>query len=93
VPAITHVDGTARPQGVVREANPLYYDLLKRAEARWDVPIVLNTSFNRHGLPIVGSPADAIQHLVDNNVEALAIGPFLVVTRDAQAGLGRQGSR
>lgn len=77
LPAVTHVDGTARPQGVVRETNPLYADLLAAFERRTGVPILLNTSFNRHGVPIVCRPEDAVDHLLEGNVDVLAIGPFV----------------
>ncbi len=59
VPAITHVDGSARLQTVAREENPLYYDLIAAFAERTGTPVVLNTSFNVRGEPIVRSPADA----------------------------------
>lgn len=77
LPAVTHVDGTVRPQGVVRATNPLYADLLAAFEQRTGVPILLNTSFNRHGVPIVCRPEDAVDHLIEGNVDVLAIGPFV----------------
>ncbi len=87
LPAITHVDGTARPQGVLADTNPAYYQLLETMERKIGFPVVLNTSFNRHGLPIVGSPKDAVEHLLEGNVEGLAIGPFLAVKAEDAAKL------
>jgi len=59
LPAITHVDGTARLQTVARDENPLYYDLIRQFHELSGVPVVLNTSFNVRGEPIVRTPADA----------------------------------
>jgi carbamoyltransferase len=78
IPAVMHVDQTARPQEVDRKVNPLYYATLEAFRQLTDIPLVLNTSFNRHGLPIVCTPRDAVQHLQWGCVDALAIGPFLV---------------
>jgi carbamoyltransferase len=78
VPAIMHVDKTARPQAVSRETNPLYYDAIDAFRRRTGIPMVLNTSFNRHGLPIVCTPDDALNHLRWGCIDVLAIGPFIV---------------
>ena len=78
IPAVIHVDKTARPQTVSRDVNPLYYDMIHHFYKLTDVPMVLNTSFNRHGLPIVETPQDAIEHLIWGCVDELAIGPFIV---------------
>jgi len=82
IPAVIHVDQTARPQTVDRETNPLYYDMIHRFYELTGVPLVLNTSFNRHGLPIVETPQDAIEHLTWGCVDELAIGPFIVQRRN-----------
>lgn len=79
VPAITHVDGSARHQTVRREDNPLFYDLLRAFQARTGVPILMNTSFNRRGEPIVCDPDHARQCFEGSGLDALAIGPFLVL--------------
>jgi carbamoyltransferase len=79
VPAITHVDGSARHQTVRREDNPLFYDLLRAFQARTGVPILMNTSFNRRGEPIVCDPGHAWQCFEGSGLDALAIGPFLVL--------------
>jgi len=77
VPAIMHVDSTARPQAVYRETNPVYYDMIEAFRRRTGIPMILNTSFNRHGLPIVCTPPDAIEHLQWGAIDILVIGPFL----------------
>lgn len=70
-------DRTVRPQ-VVNELNPEYRDLIRAFKARTGVGGVLNTSFNLHGSPIVGTPEVAIDTLVKSELDALALGPFLV---------------
>jgi carbamoyltransferase len=81
---IVHRDGTARPNVVRRTVNPLYHKLISKFHQLTGVPIVLNTSFNRHGLPLVNTPNQAIEHLLWGCVDALSIGSF-VVTRAGQA--------
>lgn len=76
VPAITHVDGTARVQTVSRADNPRYYDLISRFERLTGVPMLVNTSFNDNDEPIVCTPEDAIACYLKTDVDALAIGPF-----------------
>ncbi|GHG19812.1 MULTISPECIES: carbamoyltransferase family protein [Amycolatopsis] len=78
VPAITHVDGTARVQTVSREDNPLYYRMISEFEKLTGVPMVVNTSFNDNNEPIVASPQDAIACYLKTDVDALALGPFWV---------------
>jgi carbamoyltransferase len=78
VPAITHVDGTARVQTVAREDNPTYWRLIKAFEALTGVPMVVNTSFNDNDEPIVCSPQDAIRCFRKTGLDGLAIGPFWV---------------
>jgi len=82
IPAVIHVDKTARPQTVSRDVHPLYYAMIHHFYQLTDVPMVLNTSFNRHGLPIVETPQDAIEHLIWGCVDELAIGPFIVQRRN-----------
>lgn len=77
-PAAVHVDGTARPQLVRPDSNPSFYRILKAYHARTGVPVLINTSFNMHEEPIVGSPADAVRAFLLGNVDYLAAGPFLV---------------
>lgn len=78
VPAITHVDGTARVQTVSREDNPLYWEMISHFERLTGVPMVLNTSFNDNNEPIVCTPEDAINCFRKTDVDALALGPFWV---------------
>lgn len=78
VPAITHVDGTARVQTVSREENPSYWYLIKCFEELTGVPMVVNTSFNDNNEPIVCTPQDAIRCFLKTDMDALALGPFWV---------------
>ncbi len=85
IPAVRHVDGTARIQTVNREPHPLYYDLIRRFQARTGVPVLVNTSFNTRGEPIVCTPRDAVECFWTSPLDALVIGSFLLEkpTRDA----------
>lgn len=83
VPAITHVDYSARVQTVSKETNPRYHALLATLQKSQACPIVINTSFNVRGEPIVCSPTDAWHCFVNTNMDNLAIGNFLV-TKQAQ---------
>lgn len=78
IPAVCHVDGTARVQTVRREQNPAYYDVLAAFERRTGVPILVNTSFNTRGEPIVCTPRDAVECFWTSPLDALVIGPFLL---------------
>jgi carbamoyltransferase len=78
IPAVCHVDGTARIQTVNRRQNPLYYDLISAFRERTGVPVLINTSFNTRGKPIVCSPRDAVECFWTSPLDALAIGPFLL---------------
>jgi carbamoyltransferase len=78
IPAVRHVDGTARIQTINRAQHPLYYDLLKAFQARTGVPVLVNTSFNTRGEPIVCTPRDAIECFWTSPLDALVIGPFLL---------------
>lgn len=78
VPAAIHVDGTCRAQSVNEKQNPLFYRLISEFAKLTGVPMILNTSFNRHGVPIVATPRQAIQHLLEGNVDLLAIEGYLV---------------
>lgn len=78
LPAITHVDGTARLQTVSQTANPRYYRLLREFEKLSGVPIVLNTSFNVMDQPIVESPIDAVRCFFSTGLDALVIGDFII---------------
>lgn len=78
IPAVTHVDGTGRLQAVERSANPLYYDLIEAFERDTGVPVVLNTSFNLKGEPIVNSPEEAISTFLRSDMDALVMGSQVV---------------
>ena len=76
IPAVIHIDGTARPQLVNQKANPLYHKLIKSYCEMSGIPLVLNTSFNVHEEPIVCKPQEAIKAFIEERVDCLAIGPF-----------------
>ena len=78
IPAVCHVDGTARIQTINRRQQALYYDLIAAFEARTGVPILVNTSFNTRSEPIVCSPRDALECFWTSPLDALAIGPYLI---------------
>jgi carbamoyltransferase len=78
IPAVRHVDGTARVQTIRREHNPRYYDLIAAFERRTGVPVLVNTSFNTRGEPIVCTPRDAVESFWTSPLDALVIGSFLL---------------
>jgi carbamoyltransferase len=78
IPSVTHVDGSARPQTVEKEINPLYWRLIDEFGKRSGVPVVMNTSFNLRGEPIVCTPTDAIRTFFSSGMDALVIGNFVV---------------
>ncbi|MAE70736.1 MAG: hypothetical protein CME06_09735 [Gemmatimonadetes bacterium] len=81
VPSITHVDGSARVQTVHRESNPAFYNLIKCFDRRTGVPVVLNTSFNVRGEPIVCTPADAAACFQSTDIDRLYMGHIEVIAR------------
>jgi carbamoyltransferase len=78
IPAVTHVDGSARPQTVEQTTNPLYWRLIDEFGKRTGVPVVMNTSFNLRGEAIVNTPTDAIRTFFSSGMDGLVIGSFLV---------------
>lgn len=78
IPAVTHVNGTSRIQTLRRETNPFYYDIIERFADRTGVPVVLNTSFNLKGMPIVNTPAEAYDCFTASGINALLTPSFLV---------------
>ncbi len=86
IPAVVHVDGTARIQTVDRAEDPLMARCLERFEARTGVPVVVNTSLNTAGRPMVDDPRDALECFGSSPVDVLAIGPFIV----RRAGVARR---
>ena len=87
MPAIVHVDGSARLQTVTADQNPLFHRLLVQLDALTGVPCVLNTSFNVKGEPIVCSPMDAIKCWSSTGIDTLVIGSFLL-DKEARPGSG-----
>ena len=85
VAATTHVDGTARLQTVDREVSPLYYRLIERFESATGVPVVLNTSFNLKGEPIVNSPAQAYSTFSRSGMDMLVVGEHIVEKKGGRA--------
>ena len=81
IPAVTHVDGTARPHTVSRNSNPLYWQLIKEFHNITGVPMIVNTSFNVRGEPIVCKPMDAVRCFYGSGMQALAIGKFLLLKK------------
>jgi len=81
VPAITHFDNTARVQTVTRNVNERYYDLIKAFEKRTGIPMILETSFNVAGEPIVETPVDAIRCFLSTDIDLLCIGRHLIKKR------------
>ena len=82
IPAVTHVDGSGRLQTVRREQNPLYYDLVKEFGKRSGIPILINTSFNIRGEPIVCTPQDAYKCMMGTGIDYLIMGRFLIKRED-----------
>ena len=78
IPSVTHVDGSARPQTVEQEINPLYWRLIDEFEKRTGVPVIMNTSFNLRGEAIVHTPTDSIRTFFSSGMDALVLGNFLV---------------
>ncbi len=82
VPAITHVDYSARVQTVHSETNPLYWETIQRFRKRTGIPLVINTSFNVRGEPIVCTPEDAWNCFLGTEMDVLIAGPFLLRKED-----------
>jgi carbamoyltransferase len=78
IPAITHVDGSARLQTISRRQNPLYYDLIAEFEKQTGCPIIINTSFNVRGEPIVCTPIDAWRCFMRTEMDVLVMGNFII---------------
>ena len=78
LPSAVHVDGTARPQIVRKKTNPKYYDLLKEFENITTHPVLINSSFNIQGEPIVNTPSEAIRCFSGTGIDILAIGDYLI---------------
>ena len=82
VPAITHVDNSARIQTVHKETNPRFYKLIKKFKEKTGVPILVNTSFNVRGEPIVCTPTDAFKCFMKTHLDTLVIENYLMIKKD-----------
>jgi len=79
IPAVVHVDGTVRPQLVFKDVHPRYYELIRAFGEKTGESVVLNTSFNVKGEPIVCNPREAIKCFFDTGLEALVLGSFVML--------------
>jgi carbamoyltransferase len=82
LPAVTHVDNSARIQTINREQDALYYDLISEFKKQTSCPVIINTSMNVRGEPIVNTPEDAWLCFMRTHMDAIAIGPYLLLKRD-----------
>jgi len=87
IPAVTHVDYSARVQTVHRETNPRYWDLLTAFKARTGCPVLVNTSFNVRGEPIVATPEDAFRCFMGTEIERLVVGNCVLRKEDQPSSL------
>ncbi|HEX9235230.1 MAG TPA: carbamoyltransferase [Actinomycetota bacterium] len=78
IPAVTHVDGTGRLQTVGRSENPVFHRLIEEFDRQTGVPVILNTSYNFRGEPIVHRPEEAIEDFLTTGIDALLLGKFLL---------------
>jgi carbamoyltransferase len=88
IPAVVHVDGSARPQTVTRDQNATFYDLIAEFGRLTGVPVLLNTSFNNAGEPIVCTPEDAIRTFLANDLDVLVLGNYIVRRETEMSRLG-----
>jgi carbamoyltransferase len=91
IPAVTHVDYSARIQTVRRETNPLYYDIIDAFYRKTDCPVIVNTSFNVRGEPIVCTPEDAYRCFMRTNMDVLVLENF-VLLKEEQAAVADDGA-
>ncbi len=85
IPAVTHVDYSARIQTVHEDTNPRYYEILRAFDKRTGCPVLVNTSFNVRGEPIVGSPAEAYTCFMRTDMDCLVVENFLIMKEDQPA--------
>ena len=81
IEAVVHVDGSARPQIIRRETNPLYHDIVVAFERRTGTPSLVNTSFNVHEEPIVNRPAECVRALLDGRIDFVVTENRVYTTR------------
>lgn len=89
IPAVTHVDNSARIQTVHQQTNPLFHRLISRFKELTGCPVLVNTSFNVRGEPIVCTPADAFHCLMGTEIEALAVGNSILLKEDQDQSLAK----
>ena len=82
MPAITHVDYSARIQTVHADTNPLYHAVISKFNEKTGCPIIVNTSFNIRGEPIVCNPTDAFKCFMGTNLDVLAVGNYLMLKEE-----------
>ena len=87
VPAITHIDYSARIQTVHIDTNPLYHAVISKFKAKTGCPLIVNTSFNVRGEPIVCSPTDAFKCFMGTELDMLAVGNYLLLKEDQEDAL------
>jgi carbamoyltransferase len=83
IPAVVHIDGTARPQIAYRKDNPLYYDILVEFKKLTGIPCLVNTSFNVHGEPIINTPEEALRALRDKRIDFLVCDKALIARENS----------
>jgi carbamoyltransferase len=88
IPAVTHIDYSARIQTVDHETNPLYYDLIQEFYRRTGCPVIINTSFNVRGEPIVCRPAEAYKCFMRTNMDYLVMGSHLISKKEQKELVG-----
>jgi carbamoyltransferase len=82
IPAVTHIDYSARIQTVNKETHPLYYDLIRKFYEMTDCPVIINTSFNVRGEPIVCRPEEAYRCFMRTEMDYLVLGNYLLAKED-----------
>ena len=87
IPAVTHVDYSARVQTVDKKTNSKYYNLIKKFKDKTGCPVLVNTSFNVRGEPIVCSPMDAFKCFMGTELDILAIGNYLLIKEEQNEAL------
>ncbi|MFA5062543.1 MAG: carbamoyltransferase C-terminal domain-containing protein, partial [Candidatus Omnitrophota bacterium] len=85
IPAVTHVDYSARIQTIKKEDNPLYYDTINQFYRKTGCPVIINTSFNIRGEPLVCSPEDAFRCFMRTEMDNLVMGRFLLDKKEQEA--------
>jgi len=88
IPSVTHVDGSGRLQTIKKHRNPLYYNLIKEFGKLSGIPILINTSFNIRGEPIVCTPYDAYKCMMGTGIDCLVMDKFLIKREDNPQDIG-----